>query len=555
MLSAKIRPVKSAFPARPDEAVYSPVRAVTVTALAEERSLDRQAQRATRWRLAALYAGLATLGILTASGRAGTSDGAVMINVTRSIAHRATFEASPCTPEPLSNHCVPGNDGRYYAGFGLLPSALAVPPLVAGEWLAARSGRDPAILSAFLVSLTTAMVGALVPLLLAVWLARLGLPWRPATGAVLVVFLGSVLWYESVKGFYSEPYFTAGLVACACLLSTTSGGIGAAGAGAAFGAAIASRLVGIVFGPVFALYALTVPGSLPFGARLRRVVLFGLGAAPFVLAVAASNYVRFGDVTKTGYHLAYPTPNVLFSTPLGEGLQHVFFDGEVGLLWFSPWVLLVPWAWAVAWRRYRAECVLSMALLGEAVIFFAKYRAWHGGWAYGPRMIAPCLPFVAPALAVLFERMRHRGLVARGAVVSLVALAFVVQIGGAFYPMLRYYQLVTYQKLRGEPAPFGGSLVAAEWIEMPTILRGTPAAGAPDPQAQPPPLETRARTLTADQFLASFDNPANLVSPDLWLWKAATMGSAAKAAALAGVLLASSLALLWLALRPLTTRR
>jgi hypothetical protein len=298
-----------------------------------------------------------------------------------------------------------------------------------------------------------------------------------------------------------------------------------------------------------------VPGSLPCGTRLRRLVLFGHGAAPFVLAVAASNHVRFGGDTKTCYHHAYPTPAVLFSTPFAEGLRHVLFDGEVGLLWFSPWLLLVPWAWAVGWRRYRAECVLSMALLGEAVIFFAKYRAWHGGWAYGPRMIAPCLAFAAPALAVLFERLRERSLVARGAVVSLVALAFAVQIGGAFYPMLRYYQLVSYQKLRGEPAPFDGSLVVAEWIEMPTILGGTPAAGARDPQADSLPLETRARALTADQFLASFDNPANLMSPDLWLWKAGTMGSAPKAAAVAGVLLASSLALLWLALGPLTTRR
>ena len=126
------------------------------------------------------------------------------------------------------------------------------------------------------------------------------------------------------------------------------------------------------------------------------MLVFGLGVAPFLIAILASNYVRFGDVTKTGYHLAYPTPAILFSTPLANGLRRLLADGEVGLLWFSPWVILLPWAWVAAWRRYRAECLLSMAMLAEGLFFFAKYKAWHGGWAFGPRMLTPCLPFAAP---------------------------------------------------------------------------------------------------------------------------------------------------------------
>jgi hypothetical protein len=494
-------------------------------------------------------------GVLTASGRPGTADGAVMINVARSIAHKGTFEAWPCTPELNSNHCVPGVDGRYYAGFGLLPSALVVPPLLVAEAVAHRTGRDPSVLAAFAISLTTVAVGALVPALVALWLLRLGLPWTPSAAAALVVFFGSVLWYDSVKGFYSEPYFAAGLLATACLISTTSSPSGAFGAGAAFGVAIASRLVGIVFGPLLAVYGFAVHDGGTRGGRLQRMCVFGLGVAPFLIAIVASNYVRFGDVTKTGYHLAYPTPAILFSTPLADGLRRLLADGEVGLLWFSPWVILLPWAWVAAWRRYRAECLLSMAMLAEGLFFFAKYKAWHGGWAFGPRMLTPCLPFAAPALASLFAGLRDRTAVMRAAVVTLVTVAVLVQLGGAIYPMARYYQLATYHTIRKEPAPFAGSLPAAAWIDMPSLLgttsEGPPLRGARSTQSALPSPESRANTMTPDQFLRSFDNPVNLVSPDLWLWKAAMMGLPPTAAvALATALLLSSLTLLWVALRP-----
>src|ERR1700680_1818965 len=92
-----------------------------------------------------LYLFFTAVYLLTASGRIGISDGFAMFNVAQSAAHEGSLSAEPCVPQlpghqsdvRASNHCVPGVDGRYYAGFGLVPSLLAVPAILCGEQMAA----------------------------------------------------------------------------------------------------------------------------------------------------------------------------------------------------------------------------------------------------------------------------------------------------------------------------------------------------------------------------------------------------------------------------------
>jgi len=160
--------------------------------------------------------------------------------------------------------------------------------------------------------------------------------------------------------------------------------------------------------------------------------------------VAWTNYLRFGDATKTGYQLAYPSVAYLLSNPVIDGGRGLLFDGEVGLVWFTPWIVLVPLAFARFWKVRPLEGALSLAILLESVLFFACYVAWHGGWAYGPRLLLPCLPFAALPLVVLFEQWRKNRAAARIVFATLAVASVFIQLSGLPYPATRYYQMVNY---------------------------------------------------------------------------------------------------------------
>lgn len=481
-------------------------------------------------KLAALYLGIVMLSILTAQGYIANSDSGTMFAVARSILHKGSFEASPCEPSPRSNDCVPGVDGRLYAGFGLLPSVIAVPPLAAGEALARLTHKDPKLVCEFLVSMTSLLAGALIPIVLVLWLTKVGFSWKPSVITALLLYFGTVLWFHSVKNFYSEPFSALGLLAGAYLLGVATGPSGLLLGGFFFGCSVASRVVGLIFAPALVAYCIALPNSGSWTRRLWRAFLFGAGALAPLGFVAWANYVRFGDVTKTGYHLAYPSLAYLLSNPLIGGMRDLLFSGEVGLVWFTPWIVLAPLALVRFWKVRRLECALSLAIWLESWLFFACYAAWHGGWSYGPRLLAPSLPFAALPMVMLFEHWRQNRAATRIVLATLAVASVSIQLSGLVYPATRYYQMVNYNSAHHQPKPWHGSLLLAQWQEFPTILRGSldfpsraVALEHESTGSQSLSEAARMESMSAAQYLVSFRNAINMTSADLCLLKAAKM--------------------------------
>src|SRR5262249_36914949 len=162
------------------------------------------------------------------------------------------------------------------------------------------------------------------------------------------------------------------------------------------------------------------------------------------------------------YHLAFPTLASLLRTPLQEGLRGILLDGEVGLLWYTPVLLLVAFAWLKFHRRHPNESWLCVMVSGVSLIFFSKYALWHGGWSYGPRLLVPTLPFfVVPIAEVLQqvtknsgERQAFRGQAAF--VTACVGLSVVVQILGLTSSVGRYYSLKEFYEVSRKQPWWGG---------------------------------------------------------------------------------------------------
>ena len=457
-----------------------------------------------------LYVTIAALYVLTAAGRNNNGDAFAMFNVTQSLATQGSLSSDPCEFEPRTNHCVPGVDGRHYSGFGLVPSIVSVPAYWAAEALSARLHRNMQVAAGFCVSLNHALIAALVPLVLALWLTRLRFSPRAAASTALLYAFASPAWFYS-KTFASEPYFILGLIGCCCLLATSDRPIPVLLAGCGLAFAFASRIYGLILTPFILVYAIRLWREQSRSPRriAKNLLLF---AAPIFLglsALAYSYYIRFGNIFKTGYHLNYPHIADLMSTPLPTGLKEILVNPQSGILLYVPWIAIVPFVWRRFWKEHRSEAVLVLGIFLTNYLFFAKYAAWEGGWALGPRMMSPTIPFLALPLAALFSDGAAvlRTWTGRAAA-ALAALALLIQLIEAPYPGTRYFYLETYNEAHGLTAFWSGQPLLEAATALPGLLFGSRYQ---DHSA-------------AHQFLLTFPNSVNLVRADLWLLKVRLFG-------------------------------
>jgi hypothetical protein len=145
-------------------------------------------------------------------------------------------------------------------------------------------------------------------------------------------------------------------------------------------------------------------------------VLGGLlaGALACVAVLLAYNTLAFGspfhlgyeseqgfDELKTGFFgITYPKVDIVMK---------LLFGRLRGLLPLAPILALAPLGWFF-WMRSRCRAD-GVALCVSIVIplyylwLNSSYFYWEGGWSYGPRHMAPALPFLALALAPLWIRV------------------------------------------------------------------------------------------------------------------------------------------------------
>jgi hypothetical protein len=495
-----------------------------------------------------LYLFIAGFYLLTASGRIGLSDSVAMFNVAQSVINERSFSSEPCeydVDQPVlgaSIGCVSGTGGRHYAGYGLVPSLVVVPAILCARSISELVHVNALVASKVGVSIFTVLVAPLVCLILAGWILKLGYNHFTAAAGASILAFASSFWNNSVMGFLSEPYFTLAVLTSVSLLSNPRRRFACALAGLAFGIACGTRLNGIILLPAFIL-------SMVFYIRAHKLSMadflgdFVQFFGPFsvcMLLMAVANYERFGSPFKTGYHLALPTISIALSVPFFQGLSELLFSGEIGLLVFVPWVLiaLICFPWFA--RAHLCESLLCGTSFMIFLLFFAKFSESNGGWVAGPRYLIPMLPFLvltmAPAIQYLQQSAvsnRRSWAVVRWLMIALVGAGFLIQSVGVIYPVGRYYSLVEFYKSKPVKPWWSGSIPLASVdflskMNVTVIKEQATQAGEFDTlvarHKAKRAFASADSAATEDQYLRRFPNPANMMLPNLMVFKLGLLG-------------------------------
>jgi len=376
-----------------------------------------------------LFLLLTSVYLLTSSGNTVdvTDDAMLRYAVTESLIRERSFALRD---EIGPRWGILGQDGRYYTKYGLGQSVLAIPFYLAGQ----RFGNPK-----FLISSIGPILSAFTCVLLFSLALRIGYSLKTATALGLIAGLCTQIWPEAKSPFdhHIETFFALLCVYQAMAFWQERRQWRLLLAGASLGLAVLTRVTSVLwFAPLVVLLYLScrqeTAGTSRYKAFLRVGGLFGLGLAPWLAVLIWYNAVRFGSIFETGYSLwAAQKGFANFGNSLAVGLAGELVSPGKGVLFYCPIFLLTLAGVRRFFLRQRelgAVLVLASILY---LLFFAKYKVWHGDIAWGPRYLTVLMPYW-----VLFaEPFLRRQWLSR----VVVSISFVFQLAAVMVDMNMHF--------------------------------------------------------------------------------------------------------------------
>ena len=310
-------------------------------------------------------------------------------------------------------------DGHFYSDKAPGLALLAVPPVaMAHPFVAApQSPRGIATLSYIATLLTAALPTVFTALIILYLSGKLGASPRAAMLAAMVFGLGSPAWCYATL-FYGHALTTAcltGAFGAAVALADPSNRrrdwLFASAVGLGGGWATLTEYQAAVPAAMTALLA--VACAYRNGAARASRVAAGVTVSACICAaiLAWYNTASFGSPLRIGYmnEVGFEGLKVGFfglSSPNRGVLLELLFGRFRGLLYLAPVLAAAPIGFVlfIRDRRSRLPGLTAAAIVTFYIVFNASYIYWDGGWSYGPRHMAPALPFMSLALAPLWSR-------------------------------------------------------------------------------------------------------------------------------------------------------
>lgn len=350
-----------------------------------------------------------------------------------------------------------GTGGHLYAFYAPGQIVFMIPLYVAGRAIASILSLPVDITTLYATRSLDLLLGACLAVVFFLFARAAG--YSPRVSALLTLLFGlaTAVWPDAQSALEQTQVDLFLLLAVLLVWRFVQTGLRnrrlMVGCGVALGLAVFSRYDAGIYIPVVALF--------PAAVRLaRRMPISGValdwtaglfGLAPWLLAVAWWDWVRFGSPFLTGLH------ERTFGEPFLTGLLGLTISPGKGLLGYVPLVLLMPLSVRPFVRRLPALSALLAALVVVPLLFYANILYWHGDPAWGPRYLYTAVPYLVLPLGETLTRWRSTAATWKVAFLAVALVSLGVQVEAISVTEWRYwYRLEVMQQRTVHAAQWSG---------------------------------------------------------------------------------------------------
>lgn len=327
-------------------------------------------------------------------------DSKLMCLAAQSVLHHGSLAI-----EPVRVDVARSPNGQFYTKYPLLCVVQCVPALLLQSAARALAPQDPA-LELWLLGLVPHALSAT----LAVGVQLVALELGAGLGAAILLGLCAV---------FTTPLLVEGRVLYSENLQAV---LGVYGIWAALRARDVTHRSAFAWGGVLCGLALNAKvlwlclplaiavDQLQAGLDRKRILrLITLALPGFLLGCAAFiayNQLRYGQPFAQGYD-AERDGTLGFDVPLLSGLYGLLLSSGKSAFAYAPLLLVSTAALPRWWRTRRRDLILLAIPVLFTLLVSARWWAWSGDWAWGPRLIVPIIPLaLLPALDALQRKSK-----------------------------------------------------------------------------------------------------------------------------------------------------
>ena len=403
--------------------------------------------------LVLLFIFFLTAYMLIQSGHIYTADGAIRYRVAKNIVEHHTSSISK------KRECllVQGRNKKYYSTYGIGQSLLLIPLYLSGKLL---NHIAPCLklnyITEFMASLLNAIITSLTCVVIFLFGINLGYSRKTSFSLSLIYGFGTMA-IVYVKDSQEVPQIALLLLLVFYFLhkySTTRKMPNLIASSIALGIALITRLPTLMIIAPVCIYlfferfkknkSLKTRKELNF--VLKEITIFLIALIPWVGIGMGYNYLRFNSVFKTGYLALWANweggaSNILFGNPFCKGVYKLWLSPGGGLIFYTPIVILTLLFWPIFHKSNRKLSISFIMIILLYTIFYAKNIYAIAVFSWGPRFIAPILPFLVLPLGSFFEsRWFLKKRVMKFLSITLIAISAVIQMPA----VLTNYQISSY---------------------------------------------------------------------------------------------------------------
>jgi len=415
-----------------------------------------------KWRMAAgIFFTVLAIYVLTSPGRIDIIDGQARYDV----AYHWLLEGRPLLSDPLikDSMSVKGRSGLNYSYYGPAGSVFAMPLL----WLGFLHDDPPGETSRFFFSLTSAVFGALIAVVVFLFYLELRVPLRKALAWTMLGAFATYIWPISNSSFDNaqHAFFVIAAFYLGFMSAERKSRLLAMTGGLTAGVLILYQEYFLLIIPALAISTLNwrdakEPASgreqaggaehrgNPQGRQLihaartvlawirsayqrpgvaresfLRFALFLVSTSAGGILSLAYNHLRFGSFLQNGKVVfaaqrGYP----LLGNPVTGFLTLLVSPGKSIFLYSLP-VILGLWGFRALWRLQPEIGAVLVGVTAMLVLFISCISFAGGDWCWGPRYLAPLIP----CWALPFPFVSVKGRLQRKLMLAILAAGMLTQ--------------------------------------------------------------------------------------------------------------------------------